>query len=484
MAKSIKRNFIYNILLNISAVIFPLITAPYVSRVLEPDGVGLFNFANTYAGYFALFAALGIPYYGVRQVALIKDDTAAQTQFVSEIMSISTLVTIICTLLLFLSLIFIPQLNENYVVFVVAGVVLYMTPFKIDWFFRGREEFGYITFRSLVIKTLSVALLFLLVHKKEDLLIYVGLNAACQVLNDLWNYVKLYQSGIHPYFTLSGRIHLKPLFILFSSSIAISVYALLDTIMLGFMRDYTDVGYYNCATHLSKALIPIVTSLSAVMLPRITQYKNQKKWEEISVMVNKSVSLIAFLSFPITLGVISVAPVFIPLFYGSQYYGTILPLQIIIVTVILVGFSNLAGIQILLGLGFDKQFLYSIIVGAVSNFILNLLFIPMFGASGAAISSVVAEFVVLASMVAFIYSHTSIRFQNSGEIFIDLLIAATFIPICFFLGKYFEGWLFVFMAAVTCGIEYCMFQYLLKNPSLRIAVMLILRKTGLSKYEK
>ena len=222
MVKSIKRNFLYNILLNISKVIFPLITAPYVSRVLEPDGVGLFNFANTYAGWFALFAALGIPYYGIREVAKIKDDIGEQVKFVSEIISISAIATFVCSILMFLTLFFIPQLNENYITFLVSGIILYMTPFKIDWFFQGKEEFGYITFRSLIIKTLSVILLFLLVREKSDLLIYVALNALAVVLNEIWNFVKLYKSGIHPYFTLSGNRHIKPLFILFSSSIAIS----------------------------------------------------------------------------------------------------------------------------------------------------------------------------------------------------------------------------------------------------------------------
>ena len=132
MAKSIKKNFLYNILLNISKVIFPLITAPYVSRVLEPDGVGLFNFANTYANFFALIAAVGIPYYGIREIAKIKDDIVEQTQFVSEMMSISVISTSVCTLLLLLSLLFVPQLNENYVIFLVASIVLYLTPFRIS----------------------------------------------------------------------------------------------------------------------------------------------------------------------------------------------------------------------------------------------------------------------------------------------------------------------------------------------------------------
>lgn len=476
MAKSIKRNFLYNILLNISSVIFPLITAPYVSRVLEPEGVGLSNFANTYAGYFALFAALGIPMYGVREIAKLKDDISTQTKFVSEIISISFVATIICTVIMLLTLAFIPQLNKNYIVFLVAGIVLYLTPFKIDWYYRGKENFGYITLRSLVIKTLSVVLLFVFVHKKEDLLIYVGLNAACQVINDMWNYIKLYKSGIHPYFTLAGKEHIKPLLILLSSSLAISIYALLDTLMLGFMKDYQEVGYFNSAFHLSRALIPIVTSLSTVILPRITQYKENNKWDEIESLINKSFSLIGYLSSPISFGIIAVAPVFVPLFFGDLFYGAILPLQIVILTVMIVGFNNLTGVQILLGLGLDKLFLYSILAGTFSSFMFNLVLIPILGAVGAAISSIIAESVVLLSMVWFIYLKTPIRFKGFKDFFLSLFASIFFIPIGCYFKQYFFGWFYIFIVMIVCGSFYTIIQFIFKNSS-QIDFVFLLKRT-------
>ncbi len=474
--KSIKRNFLYNILLNISKVIFPLITAPYVSRVLEPDGVGLFNFANTYACYFSLFAALGIPYYGIREIAKIKDNTKEQTIFISEIISISIVVTLICSIILFLSIIFVPQLNENYFVFLVAGIILYTTPFKVDWFFQGKEEFAYITFRSLVVKALSVLLLFLLVHEKNDLLIYVTLNATAEVSNEIWNFIKLNQSGIHPCFTLSGKYHLKPLLILFSSSIAISIYTMLDTLMLGFMTDYKEVGYYNCATHISKALVPIVTSLSAVVLPRVTLLKKEGKWDDINGLMNKSFSIVSFLSFPIAFSVIALAPVFVPLFYGEQFYGTIIPLQIIIITVIVIGFNNLTGVQILLGFGFDKLFLYSILSGTITNFSLNLILIPLFGASGAAFSSVLAEIVILVVMLHFIYRKTPIRFNNIRESVFNILIACSFFLISYLIFQTERNWLSLFIIAIICSLWYLTCQYLLKNKTEKEILALICKK--------
>ena len=476
MSKSIKRNFLYNILLNISKVIFPLITAPYVSRVLEPDGVGLFNFANTYAGWFALFAALGIPYYGIREIAKIKNDIKVQTKFISEIISISIVATFISSFIMLLTLLFIPQLNENYVFFIVSGIILYMTPFKVDWFFQGKEEFGYITFRSLVIKTLSLIFLFLLVREKSDLLIYVALNAAAVVLNEIWNFIKLYQSGIHPYFTLSGGHHIKPLFLLFSSSIAISVYTILDTLMLGFMSDYNEVGYYNCATHLSKALVPIITSLAAVALPRVAKLKENKNWSEINKLMNKSFSIVSFLSFPITIGVMVVSPVFVPLFFGEQFLGAIVPLQIVVFVIVAIGFNNLTGIQILLGFGMDKAFLYSILSGTISNFSLNLLLIPYYGASGAAISSVFAEIMILCVMLVFVYKNTPIRFDNFKDTAVNLILSLSFVFVAYKIRRYYSGWIFVFVTIFGCTLVYLCGQYIAKTSSSTLLIEMIKSK--------
>ena len=476
MAKSIKRNYLYNILLNISKVIFPLITAPYVSRVLEPDGVGLFNFANTYASYFSLFAALGIPYYGIREIAKIKDNTKAQSDFVSEIISLSVVSTTLTSVCLFLSLLFIPQLNENYVIFLISGIILYTTPFKIDWYFSGKEEFGYITLRSLVIKTLSVILLFLFVREKSDLLLYVVLNVSCMVLNEIWNFVKLYQSGIHPYFTLKWGQHIKPLIILFSSSIAISVYTILDTLMLGFMVGYDEVGYYNCATHISKNILPLVTSLAAVVLPRITQLRKEEKWEEINTLINKSFSIVSFLSIPIAVGIIIIAPTFTPLFFGEEFYGTIMPLQIIILTIIPIGFSNLTGIQILLGFGYDKLFLNSILIGTITNFLLNLVMIPWLGAAGAALSSLIAETLILAVMLYYVYNNTCIRFRKHKEFIFTLLYSMFFFVIAFLIKPYLVGWNFVFAVILACTFIYILAQRITGHSSIQILARVILNK--------
>lgn len=474
--KSIKKNFVYNILLNISKVVFPLITAPYISRVLEPEGVGLFNFANTYANYFALFAAMGIPYYGVREISKIRYSKELQNNFFSEIFSLITISTLICIICFVCSLFFVPQLTENKIIFIVAALVLYTSPFQIDWFFKGNEEFGYITARSLTIKGISVLLLFIFVKEKEHLIYYVWITALSTVINEIWNFIKLYKLGIRPRFTINFKHHVKPMMILFSSAVAISIYTLLDTLMLGFLANYTEVGYYNSAVQISKNILPITTSLSAVALPRLASLSQNKNCEVINELMNKSLSIVAFLCFPIAIAIYILAPTFIPLFFGSLYEGAIIPLRIVILVVVAIGFNNIYGVQVLVGLGKDKLFLYSVLVGTISNFLLNLLLIPNYGSIGASIASVSAETFVLIICYVFVKRYTQIRTSACKDIIISALIPLSFFCINYYIKDFLTGWLYICCFTILCSVYYLIVQYICKNSTMTIFVNLVQNK--------
>ena len=464
--KSLKLNFFYNILLQVSKVIFPLITAPYVARVLEPDGVGLANFAGTYAGYFALFAALGIPLYGIREIAKQRGNINAQTNFVSEVVSLSAVMTIVCTLLFLGSLALVPQLTENYVIFIISGLSLYLTPFRIDWFFQGREDFGYITFRSLVVKTISILCLFAFVQKKSDLIIYVILGAASSIINELWNYIKLWKSGIHPHLTTQFKKHVRPLFLLFSSSIAISIYTILDTLMLGFMSDYSEVGFYNSATHISKAILPIATSLCMVVMPRLSYYTREANWEMINKLMKTSLSVVSFLCFPFTCALIAIAPTFIPLFYGELFCGAIVPLQVVSCVISVIGLNNLFGVQILIGLGKDKLFLYAVLVGTFSNFILNIVLIPIFGATGAAIASVAAETLILIVEIYQVKKYTEVELSGFKELIVSLIVSIALFPLIIGLHLIINGWGLIIVFTTVGSFLYLTIQYIYHNSAL------------------
>lgn len=477
MARSIKKNFLYNVLLNITSVIFPLITAPYVSRVLEPDGIGINSFANTYAGYFALVALLGIPTYGVREVSKLRDNKVALTKLISQLMSIAAIVTIGVSLVYILTILFVGQLTDNYIIFLLAGFLIYLAPFKINWYYQGIEEFGFITFRTVIIRIISLICLFLFVHQKDDLIVYVILNVSGAVVADIWNYVKMCKSGIHPYFTMRGlKPHIRPLFVLFASVIAISVYTVLDTIMLGFITDYEEVGYYHNAMHMSKVILSAVTSLSIVAVPRVSYYMKNRDYRKINDLMNKSFSLVSFISFPVAIGLACVSPFFVPLFFGHQFVGSVLPLMILSMLIIAIGLNNLTGIQILTGMGFDKLFLCSVLVGTVSNFLMNCFMIPLWGAIGASVASVIAETLILFVTAFFVYKHTSVKIKWWRDLVKSFLGALSFIPIIILLQRILEGWILIGVFVIIGFLLYVLIEILLSNSTLTLLKSIALDK--------
>ena len=472
--KSIKRNFVYTVLLNVTSVIFPLITAPYVARVLEPEGVGLFNFANTYAGYFALFALLGIPTYGIRETAKRRDNKESLSMLVSQMMTIAGISTIMVSSIFVLSLLTIRQLSANFLIFLIAGFSIYLAPFKINWIFQGIEEFGYITFRSLVIRIISILCLFIFVRDKEDLIIYIILNVLGSVIADIWNYIMMLKVGIHPKFTIKGLDkHLKPLLILFASTIAISFYTMIDTLMLGFFSNYVEVGYYNNASHLVRMILVTLGSLSTVALPRISYYMKDSDISNINRIVNKSFSFLSLLLFPIVIGILCVSSTFIPLFLGSKFVGAVTPLIILSFMMIPLGFNNLTGTQILIGMGYDKYFLNSMLTGALINFCLNLLVIPYWGAIGASFSSAIAELSVLIATLYYIFKYTKIEFSCIDDFCKSLVGAVALLPLFYVLNNYFSGWLLIIIFVILSCFTYFLVEKLMCNSSMETIIVIV-----------
>jgi len=438
--------------------------------VLEPDGVGLFNFASTYAGYFCLFASLGIPIYGVREVAKVRDHKENLEKLISEILSIAGVATTIVSLVYFISIGILDQLCQNYVIFFIAGFGIYFSPFDISWVLRGLEEFKYITLRTLIIRIASIIALFLFVKTKNDLVIYILINILGNILAYVWNFYKLWKDGYKFYFTCKGlKKHITPLMILFSSTIASSIYTMLDTLMLGFMRDYVEVGYYNTASHLSKVILTLVTSLSVVAIPRISYYAKLGDIDKANQLVNKSFSFVAFIGVPIAVGLACIAPVFTPWFFGNQYYGAILPLQITSFLIVAIGLSNIAGVQVLVSYGLDKLFLYAILVGTITNFLMNILLIPAYGGVGASIASVSCEFLVTVVMLVMMTKKTPIRFRITTDILKTLGGSLPFvlftIVIYNIIGYSVISMVFII---VICTLFYGIVQMAMKNTSMTL----------------
>ncbi len=461
---SIGTNLIFNILRNIANIIFPLITAPYIARILDPNSLGLANFANTYASYFILVAALGIPNYGIREIAKNRDDKNKLSQTFSELFSINILTTLCSSILFIASILVIHQLNADYLIFLIAGISLFTSPFSIDWFFLGVEDVQYITIRSLFIKIICIICLFLFVKDNNDLIIYVLINVLYGTLSQIWNFIVLYKKGIKIKIVRTGyKKHLKPLLLLFSSMIAVSLYTTINVVMLGFLSTYNQVSFYNQANNIARAFLAIVTSFSEIMVPRISYYSKDINWNMISNLINKSFAIVSFIAIPIALGIIIIAPILIPLFLGPNFYGSIRPLQIMSLITVIIGFNNITTVQILLSMGHDYMLLKSVLWGAGTNILLNIFLIPWIGAEGASISSVLAEVVILIVSYVFVRKVAQIRFIIIQNIVKSCIGTILFIPLFFILNSFFDNWLLIAFYAVSCILIYIISQFFLKN---------------------
>lgn len=423
---SIKRNAVFSIALSISNVIFPFVTTPYISRVLGVESIGVVNFAISYAAYFMLFAMLGVPTYGIRVIA--KQQSSANSEdrdrVFWELFALMTICAFVVSLLYVGSVFIVPQLYEQRKFLLIAGLTVYLASFNIEWYFGGREQFKWITIRSLMIKLVMLCSLFVFVKDENDTIVYMWLLVGSTLLNHIWNWIYFLRLNVkHVAFkTLKFRYHFKPLMLLFASSVAISIYTMLDTIMLGFISTYEEVGYYTSAMKISRVVMPLVTAMSPVIVARVSILKEQNDISKIKFILQESFNYVYTLAVPMTIGLIVIAPRFVPFFFGEEFLSTIIPLQLVSLLILIIGINNIYGSQLVQAMGYDREFLNVILWGTCVNLILNTLLIKSYGAVGAAFASVIAECLVLILMVY--YSTKIVKLNYSFSFLTQPIIAS------------------------------------------------------------
>ena len=380
---SIKKNFIMNALLTMSSFIFPLITFPYVSRILSPEGTGKVSFATSVIAYFALFAQLGIPTYGIRACAKVRDDKVELSRTVQEIFIINVGMMVITYIAFGIALESVPRLQAERPLFLIMSTTLLFNAIGMDWLYRGLEKYTYITLRSILFKFIALLAMFVLIHQKSDYVVYGGISIFAASASNICNLVNVHRYiQVKPVGDYNFRRHLGPIMIFFAMSCATTVYTNLDTVMLGFIKADVDVGYYNAAVKIKSVLLGIVTSLGTVLLPRASYYIEHHEMDEFRRITKKAINFVFLIAVPLTVYFILYAKEGILFLSGDAYISAVIPMQIIMPTILFIGLTNIMGIQMLVPLGREKVVLYSEIL------------IPQLASAGAAIGTLVAEGVV------------------------------------------------------------------------------------------
>lgn len=403
--RSVQFNFIMNAILTVSSIIFPMITFPYASRVLSVAGYGKVSFATSVLTYFAMFAALGIPNYGIRACARVRDDKIKLSRTAQELIIINLVTSAITYAAFFASLFFVERFQADKTLLIINSVSIILNTLGVTWLYSALEQYSYITVRNILCKLLSIILMFIFVHNPSDYVIYGAIAMVASGGSNLWNFINLRRLIIlKPLGNYHFSQHLKPIFVFFATSIAISVYTNLDTVMLGFMTDDTQTGLYSASVKVKNLLCSVVSSLGTVLLPRLSRYVSNEESDKFFETLSKVLNFLLLITLPLTVYFLFFARTSILLFSGAEYEGATLSMQLLMPTVFLIGISGMTGNQILVPLGREKAVMVSVICGAVVDFGLNWLFIPKWGAAGAAAATLIAEFVVLVVQLCFLRS--------------------------------------------------------------------------------
>lgn len=451
--KSIKFNAILNMIKTLMGVIFPLITFPYASRILLPEGIGSVNFATSIISYFALFASLGINSYGVREGSKIRESRNELSIFAKELFTINIISTIVSYIFLGITIIFVPKLNEYKILLAICSISILFTTLGMEWLYTAVEDFVYITIRSIFFQFFSLVFLFICVHTSDDVLKYAFISIIANVGSNLFNFIhsrKYIDFNVKINFS-SLRKHLQPVGILFIMTITSSIYTILDTSMLGFMTTDYQVGIYTAATKINRIVLNLIISTGTVLLPRLSYYcgKNDKK--KFWGLAYKSFDLLMLLAVPAAIGLSVLTPDIISIISGVKYISAVPVMRIINPVIVIVGISNFIGVQIFMPLKKEKWTLYSDIAGACVNLLLNALLIRIYGAIGAAIASVCAELIVTYIQLYFIKKYLSLK-----VIFLKLikyLIMAIIMGyVAYFVSRLFPSKVLSLILGVLSGI--------------------------------
>lgn len=405
--RSIKRNYIYNLVYQIFVMIVPLITTPYLSRVMGAENIGIYSYTYSIVTYFILFGSLGIATYAKREIAYVQDEPKERTKVFWEIFILKTITLLISIFIYY----FIFAINNEYSLYYKILIIeILANIFDISWFFQGMEDFKKVVLRNSIIKILLTILIFLVVKTENDLWKYFLIVVASTLFGNLsfWIGIRKYLCKIKD--NLDIKKHIKPAILFLLPQIAVQVYTILDKVMLGqIIDDKSEVGYYEQASKIVRLGLTVVTTIGVVISTRVANIYSKGDEKEVKNKIYKSFNFIWLLGFPIMVGLIIATDNFVPWFYGNGYDEVKILIKVMSPIIIIVGMSNVFGTQYLNPTKQQNKYTVAVVVSAITNVIFNFILIPRFMAVGATISTVIAEFIGMIVQLLYVRKQLDIK---------------------------------------------------------------------------
>lgn len=465
--KSLKLNAILNGFRSILNLLFPLITFPYVSRVLQADGIGKYNFSNSIVSYFLLIAALGINNYAVREGAKLRDDRKKFSYFASQIFTINLISTLLAYVLLFICLVLWRNLQVYRIAILIFSLQIFFTAVGVEWIYTIYEEYSYITIRSIVFKIISMVLLFIFIKRSNDYLNYVAITVFASVGSNILNYFHSKKfCDIRITLKIDFKHHLKPIFIIFATGIATQIYVNSDITILGLLKGDYFVGIYSVSSKIYNIVKTLVQALVIVTVPRLSMLLGKNKTEEFNNLLQRVTNILAMVTLPACVGLYMLAPQVITIISGEGYLRGVCSLRLLCPALLVSVFSWILAYCVLLPAKREKYFLFAAIASAGINILLNFILIPFMSENGAALTTSIAEVLMLILIVS--YSRDILKkvyLKNFWKDIGSYILGAVLVGIvCVIINNFFEILsVQIFLSVGISVIVYGLLLLLLKN---------------------
>lgn len=412
--KSLKKNAFLNAIRTFLNMIFPLITFPYVSRVLAVEGIGKYNFASSVVQYFLMIAALGISTYAVREGAKIRDDQSKFTSFSSEIFSINIISTIVSYVLFILCIFLVPKFHLYTLVLIIFSIEIIFTTIGTEWVFTIYEDYSYITIRSIIFKLLSILLLFLFVNDENDYIVYAGITVLANSGSNALNFFRAKKvCSFNVTFCFEWKKHMIPIMIIFASTVATTIYVNSDTTMLGFMLTDYEVGIYSVSSKIYKIVKQMLAAILIVSIPRLSLLMGQNRMKEYKKTLTKIFNVLVILVFPAIVGLIMLCEEIIALISGVEYIQASSSLCLLSLALLFCILGWIYNQCVLIPAQKEKVVMIATIVSSVANITINFFLIPIWKENAAAFSTIIAEAIM---MIICIYYGRKITRLEKGVI--------------------------------------------------------------------